>query len=94
MEDLDPALAHERHEGVVLLLRPVDPDDVVEQQLLGVAGRQPRCSRPGRWTMHLPQPADLRVDPVCHVVTSDPSQPPSQVATATNMLTRTNRMPM
>ena len=40
-EDLDPALAHPGHELVVLVLRPLDPQHVVEQQLVVVGRREP-----------------------------------------------------
>ena len=41
VEDLHAPVAHDADEGVVLLLRALDPDHVVEQQLLGVRRRQP-----------------------------------------------------
>ena len=40
-EDLDAALAHPGDELVVLVLRPLDPEHVVEQQLVVVRRGQP-----------------------------------------------------
>ena len=51
VQDLDAALAHPRDELVVLVLRPLDPQDVVEQQSSWLAGVS-RCRlRSGRWTI-------------------------------------------
>ena len=41
VQHLDAALAHPRDELVVLPLRPLDPQDVVEQELVVVARGQP-----------------------------------------------------
>ena len=53
LEHLDAAFAHHLAEHVVLGLGLLDPQHVVEQQLLGVRGVSRVCSRPGRCTMTL-----------------------------------------
>ena len=62
IQDLDAALAHLQHEVVVVLLGLVDPDHVVEQQLVAVAGREPLVREAGTADHHGPELADLRVD--------------------------------
>ena len=61
VQHLDAAFAHPRDELVVLPLRPLDPQDVVEQQLVVVARGQPFRLRSGRWTMTWRSLPDLRV---------------------------------
>ena len=58
-EDLDPALAHPLHELVVLVLRTLDPEHVVEQQVVVVGGRQPLEAEPGSVDHHLSQATNL-----------------------------------
>ena len=58
-EDLDAALAHPRHELVVLVLRALDPQHVVEQQVVVVGGRQPLQAELRAVDHHLSQAADL-----------------------------------
>ena len=60
--DLDAALAHPRHELVVLPLRALDPQDVVEQQLVVVLGREALEAQVGPVDDDPPQLADLGVD--------------------------------
>ena len=62
VEDLDPALAHARHELVVLPLRALHPQHVVEQQLVVVVRGEPLQAELGPVDDDLPQLADLRVD--------------------------------
>ena len=66
VEDLDAAVAHEMHEGVVLLLRPVDPDDVVEEQVLGVGWGEAAMLQARAVDHDLAQATDLRVHSECH----------------------------
>ena len=58
-EDLDAALAHPRHELVVLVLRALDPQHVVEQQVVVVGRRQPLQAELRAVDHHLAQLADL-----------------------------------
>ena len=62
LEHLDAALLHLQHEVVVILLRLVHPDHVVEQQVVAIAGRQALMGE--RWPAdhHGSQLADLRVN--------------------------------
>ena len=62
VEDLDAALAHPGDELVVLVLGPLDPQDVVEQQLVVVRRREPLQAEVGAMDHHLAQPPDLGVD--------------------------------
>ncbi len=64
VEHLDPPLAHQGHEAVVLLLGPLDPQQVVEQQPVLVLRGQARHLDAGPVDDHLPQRADLGVDAV------------------------------
>jgi hypothetical protein len=52
-QHVDAALAHHVDERVVLLTRATYPDDVVEEQLVAVRGRQPLVARSGRCTITL-----------------------------------------
>ena len=61
VQDLDAALAHPRDELVVLPLRPLDPQDVVEQQLVVVARGQPLEAEVRPMDDDLAELADLRV---------------------------------
>ena len=61
--DLDPSLPHLRDELVVLVLRALDPQHVVEQQVVVIGGCQPLQAQLGPVDHHLAQPPDLRVDP-------------------------------
>ena len=61
VQHLDAALAHPRDELVVLPLRPLDPQDVVEQQLVVVARRQPLEAEVRPMDDDLAELADLRV---------------------------------
>ncbi len=65
LEHLDAALAHLEDEVVVILLRFVHPEHIVEEQRLGVAGRQPlvRQARPA--DHHRSQRADFAMDSNC-----------------------------
>ena len=47
LQHLDAALLHLQHEVVVVLLRLLHPDHVVEQQVVAVAGRQALVREPG-----------------------------------------------
>ena len=62
VEDLDAALAHPRDELVVLPLGALDPQDVVEQQLVVVARGQPLEAEVRPMDDDLAELADLRVD--------------------------------
>ena len=62
VEDLDAALAHAGDELVVLPLGPLDPQDVVEQELVVVARGQALEAQVGPVDDDLPQLADLGVD--------------------------------
>ena len=57
-----PALAHPRDELVVLVLRPLDPQHVVEQQVVVVGRGQPLEAELRPVDHHLAQLADLGVD--------------------------------
>ena len=62
IEHLDAALLHLQHEVVMVLLRLMDPDHVVEEQVVAVARRQP-LMREARAADHDgPQLADFRMD--------------------------------
>ena len=62
LEHLDAALLHLEHEIVVILLCFVDPDHIVEQQIVAIAGRQALMGE--RWPADHdgPQLADLRMN--------------------------------
>ena len=60
-DDLDPAVAHLLHEVEMVALGGLDPDHVIEQQLVAVGGRQALMGAPGRADHHLAQLSDLRV---------------------------------
>ena len=62
VQHLDAPLAHPRDELVVLPLRPLDPQDVVEQQLVVIARRQPLEAEVRPMDDDLAELADLRVD--------------------------------
>ena len=62
VQHLDAALAHPGDELVVLPLRPLDPQDVVEQELVVVARRQPLEAEVRPMDDDLAELADLRVD--------------------------------
>ena len=62
LQHLDPSLAHHLAEAVVLRLGLVNPDDVVEEQVVAVVGRQPHVGQPRPADHDLAQPTDLRVD--------------------------------
>ena len=67
VEDLDAPLAHPGDELVVLPLGPLDPQDVVEQQLVVVARRQPLQAEVRAMDDDLAELADLGVDAErCH----------------------------
>ncbi len=67
VEDLDAALAHPGDELVVLPLGPLDPQDVVEEQLVVVARRQPLQAEVRAMDDDLAELADLGVDAErCH----------------------------
>ena len=58
-EDLDAALPHPRDELVVLVLRALDPQHVVEEQVVVVGRRQPLEAELRAVDHHLPQSSDL-----------------------------------
>ncbi len=64
LHDIHAALAHLVDEVEVVALGVVDPHHVVEQQVVLVAGRQPRVREAGRADQHLAQHADFRMDSV------------------------------
>jgi hypothetical protein len=54
LDDLDAAVAHLHHEVEVVALGVLDPQHVVEQQLVAVAdGVRRACARPGAQTITL-----------------------------------------
>ena len=61
-EHLDPTGAHLDHELVVLLLGPLDPEHIVEQQVVVVRRREPPQAQVRSVDHDLSQLADLRVD--------------------------------
>ena len=67
VEHLDAAAAQRLGERVVLVLRPADPRDPVEQQAVVVARGEPLQLGPGTVQHHRPQPADLAVGAVGRV---------------------------
>ena len=70
IQHLDAALLHLQHEVVVVLLRLVHPDDVVEEQIVAVSWRQPLMRAPGRADHDRPQLAHFRMHAEfpCHAV--------------------------
>jgi hypothetical protein len=67
VENLDAPLARPRDELVVLSLGPLDPQDVVEEQLVVVARRQPLQAEVRAVDDDLAELADLGVDAErCH----------------------------
>ena len=56
-----PGLAHLQHEIVMILLRFVHPEDIVEEQISGVARGQTLMGKPGPADQHRPQLADFAV---------------------------------
>ena len=81
--DLDAALAHPRHELVVLVLRALHPQHVVEEQLVVVRRCQPLQAELRPVHHHLPQLADLGVDaePVAVPVHQAPTFPACRLGT-------------
>jgi hypothetical protein len=76
VEHLDPVVAQRLREVVVLLLRAVDPGDAVEQQLVGVAGREPPQLVPGPMQDDRAQAPDLAPDAVgAHAAQPIPTGP-------------------
>ena len=73
-EHLDAALAHPGDELVVLVLRALDPQHVVEQQVVVVGRGQPLQAELRPVDHHLAQPSDLRVNPERRHVSSVPSR--------------------
>ena len=77
LEHLDPAVTHLGDELVVVPLGTVDPDHVVEQQLVARVRREPEVGQPGRAHQHSSQAARLgpHTDPglqaLGHQFTSD-----------------------
>ena len=62
IEHLDAPFLHLRHEVVMVLARLVNPDDVVEQQIVAVAGGEPLMGAARRADHHRLQLSDLGVD--------------------------------
>ncbi len=62
LQHFDVALLHLQHEVVVVLLRFVHPQHVVEQQVLAVARRQALMREPGPAHHHRSQLANFRVN--------------------------------
>ena len=77
LDHVDAAVAHLLDEVEVIALGVLDPEHVVEQQRVAVAGRQPLVRPPRRADHHLAQLADLGVDAEldllggCHGLTSN-----------------------
>ncbi len=65
VEHLDPLAAHRLREGVMVGLRPLDPEHVVEEQRLAVLRRQAAMGEAGAADHHLPQPSGLGMDAEC-----------------------------
>ncbi len=65
---LDAAVAHLGDEVEVVALGVLDPQHVVEQQLVAVGRRQARVRHPGRADHHLAQLADFRVHAELHLL--------------------------
>ena len=65
LEHFDTTLLHLQHEVVVVLLRLVHPQHVVEQKILAVAGREPLVREPGPTHHHRAQLANFRVNAEC-----------------------------
>ena len=61
VQHLDPALLHLQHEVVVVLLRLVHPDDVVEQKVVAVAGSEALVRQRRPANQDGPQLADFRM---------------------------------
>jgi len=70
LEYLDAALAHVVTERVMFLLGSADPQDVVEEQLLGVRRGQPRVFQARPVNHHSAQPTDFRVHSQRHFAAS------------------------
>jgi hypothetical protein len=64
LDDVDLALAHLVDEVLMVALGVLDPEDVVEQQVVAVRRREALVGQPGRADQHLAQAADLGVDAV------------------------------
>ncbi len=73
VQHLDPSLAQRLRQRVVLLAGPLDPQDVVEQQLLAVGGRQPLELEAGAVQHDPPQAPHFGIDVQAH----DPSPQPT-----------------
>jgi hypothetical protein len=68
-EDLYPALTHPGHELVVLVLRALYPEHVIEQELIVVGRGHPLEAELRPVDHHLAQPTHFGVDPErCHHV--------------------------
>jgi hypothetical protein len=99
-EDLHPTLAHPGHELVVLVLGALDPQHVVEQQLVVVGRGQPLEAELGPVHHHLAQPTDLRVDAEALHHPSDPiataltGRPPGVPASPSTIASISPRPPM
>jgi hypothetical protein len=64
LDNFDPAVAHLLHKVEMVTLGVLDPDHVVEQQLIAVGGRKTQMGAPWRANHHLAQLADLGVHAV------------------------------
>ncbi len=62
VQNVDPLFAHRVREDVVILLRLLDPEHVIKQQILTVFGRQATMGQTGAADDHLPQCAGLRMN--------------------------------
>jgi hypothetical protein len=71
-EHLDAVIAHLRGELVVLILRTLDPQHVVEQQIVVIRRGQSLQTELGSMHHHLPEPAHLRVNAECRHLSSVP----------------------
>jgi hypothetical protein len=65
VNNLDPALLHFEYEIVVVLLCFLHPHDVVKEQVMAIAGRQPLMSETGTADHNRPELSDLRMDTKC-----------------------------
>ena len=62
LDDLDAAVAHLGDEVEMVALGVLDPEHVVEQKVVAIAGRQPLVRAARRADHHEPELADFRVN--------------------------------
>ena len=87
-------MPHHVDEGMVLDAGLLDPDDIVEQQLFTVGGRQTGQGQPWSMNDHLPQFANFRVHSELRHVTAPPSFADPRLGPAMGKASQFHLMPL